>query len=391
MRSISTREKILIVIIGAIIAWLLRRYVLRVGHFSNFGRKCGGENTSVGKRGEKVRLVPRKVDVFVQKAQEQGAAATEMADVVRLFPRRFELLGHVVVVKLNPGVTQEEFVCYAKAFAESFSPRVVDVVLLDTEGITGELRLPKLVTLWKKEATLITMPRESLKYALKQFKEPSYILSEDLKQFEAYADSPTFTTHVENGIRYSFDVCKVMFCSGNGTERMHFATIEARDEVVVDMFAGIGYFTLPLAVFGFVKVIHALEKNATSAGFLKYNALQNRVGHLIRTHCGDNREVASELCGQCDRVLMGYIPSCTAFLPRAVSFLKQSSHGDPVGTIHYHFLSDKKTAEETAKQHIRSELGEHVTSLMHIVALRTVKSYAPKIFHHVADIRFEAS
>ncbi|PWU84734.1 hypothetical protein C4B63_206g3 [Trypanosoma cruzi] len=239
---------------------------VRVGHFSNFGRKCGGENTSVGKRGEKVRLVPRKVDVFVQKAQEQGAAATEMADVVRLFPRRFELLGHVVVVKLNPGVTQEEFVCYAKAFAESFSPRVVDVVLLDTEGITGELRLPKLVTLVEKRSDSYNNAERIPKIRAETVQRASYILSEDLKQFEAYADSPTFTTHVENGIRYSFDVCKVMFCSGNGTERMHFATIEARDEVVVDMFAGIGYFTLPLAVFGFVKVIHALEKNADKRG-----------------------------------------------------------------------------------------------------------------------------
>ncbi|RNF21918.1 tRNA wybutosine-synthesizing protein 2 [Trypanosoma conorhini] len=391
MRGISARGKLLVVVIVAILTWLLRRYVLRVGRLCGAKRRCGGNGTS-GKTGRgKLRLAPRKVDLFVQKAREQDASVAETADIVRLFPRRFEVLGHVVVAKLNSGVAREEFAVYAKAFAASFFPRVVDVVLLDTEGIDGELRLPKLETLWAEDAALITMPKESLRYALKQFQEPSYISQEDLKRFEAYPESVTFTTHVENGIRYSFDVCKVMFCSGNGTERMHFAAVNAKDEVVVDMFAGIGYFTVPLAKSGCVKVIHALEKNETSVGFLMYNALQNRVGHLVRAYCGDNREVASELCGQCDRVIMGYIPSCSAFLPRAISFLRRSPHGDPAGTVHYHFLSEKATAVATVKQHARAELGERVTALMRVTEVRTVKSYAPKLFHHVADLRFEAS
>ncbi|RNF01424.1 tRNA wybutosine-synthesizing protein 2 [Trypanosoma rangeli] len=391
MKGIFTRGKLLVVIILAILTWLLRKYVLRDGRVCDCKRRCGGGGT-LGRTGRGgLRLAPRKVDLFVQKLREHGATVAEEAAIVRLFPRRFEVMGHVVVVKLNSGVAREEFSVHAKAFAESFFPRVIDVVLLDTEGIAGELRLPKLEMLWANDTALITMPKESVKYALKQFKEPSYISHEDLKRFEAYTDSVTFTTHVENGIRYSFDVREVMFCSGNGTERMHFAAVNAQDEVVVDMFAGIGYFTLPLAMFGSVKVIYALEKNATSVGFLKYNALQNRVGHLVRTYCGDNREVASELCGQCDRVLMGYIPSCAAFLPRAISFLRRSPHGDPVGTIHYHFLSEKKTAVESVKQHIRAELGERVASLMRLREIRTVKSYAPKFFHHVADFCFEAS
>ncbi|ORC93299.1 tRNA wybutosine-synthesizing protein 2 [Trypanosoma theileri] len=330
-------------------------------------------------------------EAFKRRAVARGVAGGDESEITRRFPRRFELFGHVVVVKLNAGVSRGDFEECAAVFAESFAPRVVTVVLLDTVGIGGELREPQLHLLWKSATESITMPKESLKYTLRQSCDPACVSPEDVKLFETCTDSLTFTTHIENGVRYSFDVSKVMFCSGNGTERMHFSTIVAKDEVVVDMFAGIGYFTIPLAMHGGPKVIHALEKNANSVTFLKYNAVQNKVSHVIRTYCGDNREVGSELCGKCDRVLMGYIPSCEEFLPRAVSFLKVSPNGNPIGTIHYHFLSDKNNAEDTVRQHVKMSLGEDMVRLIHINAIRIVKSYAPKRFHCVADLVFESS
>lgn len=62
-----------------------------------------------------------------------------------------------------------------------------------------------------------------------------------------------------------------MFASGNGTERMRFSKIHAIGEVVVDMFAGIGYFTVPLAKHGAPSIIHAIEKNPESFRFLNDN------------------------------------------------------------------------------------------------------------------------
>ncbi|KEG13735.1 tRNA wybutosine-synthesizing protein 2 [Trypanosoma grayi] len=388
MKGNLLQAKLVVIAIAAALLWLLRRHVRRFGWFSCPKLESVKKKNGSSSRRDRPSIAARKIDLFVERVKEQGVI-NDVEEIVRLFPRRFETLGHVVVVKLNPGVTRENFSHCAKAFAESFSPRIVDVVLLDTEGIEGELRKPKLGILWANDASLITAPKDSLRYALKQIEGSSCVSSDDIEMFERCTESLTFTTHVENGIRYSLDVCKVMFCSGNGTERMHFATVAARDEVVVDMFAGIGYFTLPLAMHGAVKVIHALEKNADSVAFLKYNSAQNKVSHLIRTYHGDNREVASELCGQCDRVLMGYIPSCEVFLARAVSFLRLSSRGKPTGTLHYHFLSEKKTAVDTAKQHVRAALGEDMMSSMCVAAVRIVKSYAPKRFHCVADLIFE--
>lgn len=52
----------------------------------------------------------------------------------------------------------------------------------------------------------------------------------------------------QHGIKYSLDVTRCMFSSGNVTERARMGRQACQDQVVVDLFAGIGYFTLPMLV-----------------------------------------------------------------------------------------------------------------------------------------------
>lgn len=54
--------------------------------------------------------------------------------------------------------------------------------------------------------------------------------------------------HRENGILYSFDATKCMFSWGNLSEKLRMASLDCRGEVIVDLFAGIGYFVLPFLV-----------------------------------------------------------------------------------------------------------------------------------------------
>ena len=97
----------------------------------------------------------------------------------------------------------------------------------------------------------------------------------------------TITTHREHGISYNLDVSKVMFSQGNHFEKRRLMNLVKPNETVVDMFAGIGYFTLPIAKK--VKQIYAIEKNTESYNFLEQNIRQNYLSNVTAIK-GDCRQ-----------------------------------------------------------------------------------------------------
>ena len=191
----------------------------------------------------------------------------------------------------------------------------------------------------------------------------------------------TETTHKENGIRYRLDPQKIMFSSGNMDERIRMATISNNSETVVDLFAGIGYFTLPIAVHSKPKKIYACEKNPISYDYLCQNISLNNVADIVEPLKGDNREIA--LKNIAERVIMGYIGNTYKFLPIAIDCLKNLT-----GIIHYHDkFSDKKVPDYSNK--IIEEVTEKYDRKVKIFNIKIVKSYAPGISHYVFDIDIE--
>ncbi|XP_056133355.1 tRNA wybutosine-synthesizing protein 2 homolog [Lampris incognitus] len=101
----------------------------------------------------------------------------------------------------------------------------------------------------------------------------------------------TWVMHTDNGIRYEFDVTKSMFSAGNITEKLRIATFDCRGETVVDLYAGIGYFTLPYLVHAGASHVHACEWNPHALIALQKNLEGNRVSNRCTIHPGDNRQV----------------------------------------------------------------------------------------------------
>jgi tRNA wybutosine-synthesizing protein 2 len=185
----------------------------------------------------------------------------------------------------------------------------------------------------------------------------------------------TETTHRENGCLYRLDVTKVMFAKGNVLERGRLAHAVRPGETIVDMFAGIGYFSIPLAKTRRPAKIYAVELNPKAIKYLKENIKLNRVDS-IRPIAGDCRKV--EIPEKADRILMGYFPGTEQFLDKAFSLLK------PEGWIHYHNiypeaeLWTKPLAELNAAA---KKAGYRMTRHEE----RIVKQYAPGVFHAVVD------
>lgn len=172
-------------------------------------------------------------------------------------------------------------------------------------------------------------------------------------------------THRESGIEYRLDVEQVMFSQGNREEKSRIAGLVQSGEIVCDMFAGIGYFTLPLAKSG--AIVHAIEINPVSFEYLKQNILINRLSEQVTAWNGDCRDV---IRGVYDRIHMGHFDSIS-FLSVALSHVR-------TGTIlHVHMLNDQTEKIRTALQM------NGITAEVH---LNQVKKVGPRLLHLVADV-----
>jgi tRNA wybutosine-synthesizing protein 2 len=262
----------------------------------------------------------------------------EMADIPShlkpALPDKWEKLGRVVVLRL-PGELLGFKTEVARAYAEVLE---AETVLRDVSGSRGDAREPTM----------------------------EILLGEN-----------TETINIEDGIKYCFDAARIMFSSGNMAERIRMGKTVEPGETVVDMFAGIGYFSLPMAVHGRPKRVFACEMSPVSHRYLQRNAAINKVGGIVEPLLGDCREVAPE--GIADRVVMGHFRAMD-YLDTAVRVLKPGG-----GIVHVHALCRKDLIPQGVWETIRlkiNELGKRA-ELQNTVK---VKSFRPRMWHIVLDV-----
>ncbi|XP_005889665.3 tRNA wybutosine-synthesizing protein 2 homolog [Bos mutus] len=167
--------------------------------------------------------------------------------------------------------------------------------------------------------------------------------------------------HVDNGIRYKFDVTQCMFSFGNITEKLRVASLPCAGEVLVDLYAGIGYFTLPFLVHAEAAFVHACEWNPHAVVALRNNLELNGVADRCQIHFGDNRKL--KLSNVADRVNLGLIPSSEEGWPVACRVLKQ----DAGGILHIH-QNVESFPGKTLQPPGSSEMEEHWPSPHQIIS-----------------------
>jgi tRNA wybutosine-synthesizing protein 2 len=176
------------------------------------------------------------------------------------------------------------------------------------------------------------------------------------------------TRHKENGYMYILDPAKVMFSQGNRTEKGRIASLiraGSGNERVADMFAGIGYFTIPMAGAG--AVVHAMEINPVSCGYLQRNAVENKLVDRITITQGDCREL---LTGTYDRIVMGHFDA-PSMLSRALLHVRQGT------TIHLHSIGPQEALVQDAVEGAGFSCG---------IMVHKVKKYRPHAWHVVHDV-----
>ncbi|HTX44540.1 MAG TPA: class I SAM-dependent methyltransferase family protein, partial [Methanocella sp.] len=163
-----------------------------------------------------------------------------------VLPRSWQIVGEVALVHIHP-LLQTKKTLIGESLLKLY-PRCRTV--METKRIAGEYREPVL---------------------------------------EKIAGDGTETIDKENYVLYKLDVAKIMFSKGNFYERRRMGTV-GTGENVLDMFAGIGYFSLPMAVHAKPKKILAIELNPVSYGYLCENIRLNHVEDIVEPVPGDCRE-----------------------------------------------------------------------------------------------------
>lgn len=203
----------------------------------------------------------------------------------------------------------------------------------------------------------------------------------------------TETMHTENGCRYKLDLEKVYFNPRLAGERNRVAAQVARSGVdaegIIDMFAGVGSFSIQVAKRAPQSHVTAIDINPEAIRYLRENIKLNGVRNMnIEAIEGDVSEIYARFRNTADRIIMNLPKSAYLFLREALSMLKPRG-----GTIHFYDLEsaypgegeEKHDALERAivqaKERLMVKIEEfceefHVQSI-EILEARKVKVYAP--------------
>ena len=143
-------------------------------------------------------------------------------------------------------------------------------------------------------------------------------------------------------------------------------------------FAGIGYFTIPMAVHSRPKKIYAVEINPISYNFLCENIKLNKVEDIVEPILGDCSKQNFDHIA--DRIMMGYIGGTHHYLDNAMNYLKKG------GIIHYHESTPEPILFERPVKRVR-ESAEKAGRNIEVLNKRSIKKYSPGVYHTVVDIK----
>ena len=191
----------------------------------------------------------------------------------------------------------------------------------------------------------------------------------------------TETEYKEHGCRFKIDVEKVFFSPRLSTERKRIAELVQDGEVLINMFGGVGMFSIVAAKTKNCTVYN-IDLNPYAAKLCEENIKLNRKmkGKIISINGDATQVIKEQLQNTGDRTLMLLPERSDEFLDSAILATKSG------GIIHYysHQHADKRQdSAELSKQHYLE-----ITSVKsEIIGGRMVRAVGPHYYQTVVDVR----
>ena len=193
-------------------------------------------------------------------------------------------------------------------------------------------------------------------------------------------EDKTETEYKEFGCRFVVDVKKAFFSPRLSTERDRISSLVQDGEIVINMFGGVGMFSI-IAAKKKKCTVYNIDINPDAVKLCQKNIKLNKLAGAVVSLQGDAAQIIKEqLENKGDRVLMLLPERADEFLISAINATKSK------GIIHYysHIHADKKTeAPELSEKHFKEICP--VTSK--ILNSKLVRAVGPRYYQTVVDVK----
>ena len=184
------------------------------------------------------------------------------------------------------------------------------------------------------------------------------------------------TSHTEFGVRLQIDPRKVYFNPRLSNERHRIAMQVKEDELILDMFAGVGPFPLVIWRNSRPARIFAVDMNPFAVEYMERNIRLNKADGIVAIQ-GDANQVLAGIPAV-DRVIMNLPQSALDFLPLAVSKCR------PGAIIHIYLISERESWPQMRSKAV--EEGASQGRVLQVVMEKELKTYSPTMSVYALDI-----
>ncbi len=253
----------------------------------------------------------------------------------------FDIIGTIAIIKIPESLTSKRKLI-ADALIEEIRP--VKSVFCQVSAIEGDYRLRKL--------ELIS------------------------------GENSPITVYKEHGCTFKVDVINTYFSPRLSTERLRIAKLTEPNEVIVNMFGGVGTFSIIISRYNNSAKVYSIDSNPIAIDMCRQNIEINKLTGNVFPVLGDaEQEIHKGLKGIAKRVLMPLPEKAKDFVDAAVSSLENGS-----GTIHYfcHVGADNK---KNAIQNGIMDTSESFSKFDHTIRnVRVVREVGPRFYQIVSDV-----
>jgi len=274
-----------------------------------------------------------------------GSTLTEKFEPHELkgFIKSYDVIGDIAVIRVSQDLKRE-----SQTIAETIlqTHKHVKTILRQVSAISGDYRLRRL----------------------------GWIAGE----------KKTETVYKESGCVFKVNLTLCYFSPRLSFERMRIARLIQPKETIVNMFAGVGAFSILIAKYGGAETVYSIDVNPSAVKFMKENIRLNKAQSRVVPILGDAKDVVVEhLQNKIDRVIMPLPEKAYQYLDYAIIALKPTG-----GWIHYYdfeHASKKENPLEKVKARVSDKLQTLGVDFV-VTFRRVVRHTGPNWYQVVLDI-----